>query len=341
MHRSGTSAVCAALAASGVSFGSQLLDPMAGVNDEGFWEDARVVALNDQLLALTQSTWFAPTANMANMDWSDTLYDSLREQAAHILASGFGASSPQAVKDPRFCLTLPFWLACCEMLGITVGICAVHRSPLEVARSLERRDGFPLGYSLRLYLLYCACMHKFLPFADTLHVRYEDLLLNPPSVIERLAAKFELGNLNRGVAPAVRRELRHQLADVEFSPDGVDLAGCAEPDLAGLARVIELRYPVESALCDFAHRFTLRGVDLQRIGQAHAFALATLDERDAQIREFDRRLSQLGDEHSHALQVLRERDVEIARLNQYLDKIRALPGMGFLMNALFKTKKQD
>ncbi len=45
MHRSGTSALCAALAARGVSFGSDLLGPMAGVNDEGFWEDAGVVAI--------------------------------------------------------------------------------------------------------------------------------------------------------------------------------------------------------------------------------------------------------------------------------------------------------
>jgi hypothetical protein len=57
MHRSGTSALCAALAACGVSFGNRLLDAMAGVNDEGFWEDATVVSITEQLLALLDSRW--------------------------------------------------------------------------------------------------------------------------------------------------------------------------------------------------------------------------------------------------------------------------------------------
>jgi hypothetical protein len=338
MHRSGTSAVCAALAASGVSFGTQLIDPIAGVNDEGFWEDARVVELNDRLLALTQSTWFAPTADIANIDWGSPLYDSLREQAAHILKVGFGASSPQAVKDPRLCLTLPFWLDCCAKLGISIGVCVVSRAPLEVARSLAQRDAFPIGYSLRLYLLYRACLHKFLPTADTFHVRYDDLLLDPDLVIRNLAEKFQLVNVNTGITTAVRGELRHQFSDADSAQDGLDLAGCAESDLAELARDIEMRYPVESTLSDFANKFTLRGLELERIGQAHAIALATLDERDEQIREFDRRLSQLGDEHSHALQVLRDRDAEISRLNQRLDAIRALPGVRLLMKLISNSK---
>ena len=57
MHRSGTSALCAALAACGVSFGDRLLDPLAGVNDEGFWEDAAVVAIDQQSLALLDPNW--------------------------------------------------------------------------------------------------------------------------------------------------------------------------------------------------------------------------------------------------------------------------------------------
>ena len=50
MHRSGTSALCAALEACGATFGGELLGAMPGVNDEGFWEDEAVVALNERLL---------------------------------------------------------------------------------------------------------------------------------------------------------------------------------------------------------------------------------------------------------------------------------------------------
>jgi hypothetical protein len=339
MHRSGTSAVCAALAASGVSFGSQLLDPMAGVNDEGFWEDARVVELNEQLLALAHSTWFAPDPGIANIEWGSIEYDSLRAAAIDILKGGFGASSPQAVKDPRLCLTLPFWLACCEQLDIRVGVCAVNRAPLEVARSLEHRDGFPIGYGLRLYLRYRQCMVKSLPPKDTFYIRYDELLLDPSCAIANVAEKFQLA-LQVGMATAVRGELRHQFADAGSAQDALELANCSEPDLAAVAHAIEMHYPLETTLGDFARRFTSRGLDLARIGQAHTLALATLDERDEQIREFDRRLAKLGDEHSHALQVLRERDADVARLSQRLESITALPGVRLLMKfrSLLKTK---
>ncbi len=338
MHRSGTSALCAALAASGVCFGTQLIDPIAGVNDEGFWEDSRVVELNDQLLALTQSTWFAPTTEIAHIDWGSTLYDSLREQAVKLLKIGFGASSPQAVKDPRFCLTLPFWLDCCAKLSISVGVCAIGRAPMEVARSLAQRDAFPIGYSLRLYLLYRACMHKFLPPADTFHLRYDDLLHDPSTVVDKLATLFQITGLNTAIANAVHRDLRHQLTDPETGGDVLNRSDWAEPDLADVAREIEIRYPLEQSHYDFAHSLTARGLELERIGREHSTALATLDERDKQIREFDRRLSQLGDEHSHALRVLRERDAEISGLNQRLDSIRALPGVGLLMKLLLRFK---
>jgi hypothetical protein len=340
MHRSGTSAVCAALAASGVSFGAHLIDAMTGVNEEGFWENARVVALNEQLLALTQSTWFAPAADIANTDWENPVYDSLREQAVGLLRSGFGTYAPRAVKDPRFCLTLPFWLGCCEKLGIAVGVCAVSRAPIEVARSLERRDDFPLGYGLRLYLLYRACMQKFLPPADTVHVRYDDLLRDASSVVADLAARFQLTDLNSAVTAAVRAELRHQVSGAETAWDGIDLADCAEPDLAALSRAIETRYPMESTLAELVRRFTLRGVELARMGQAHTHALATLDERDEQIQEFDRRLARLGEEHSYALEVLRERDADIVKLNQRLDAIIALPGVRLLMKLMLRAESR-
>ena len=50
MHRSGTSALCAALQGCGASFGDNLLAPMAGVNADGFWEEfrQRVRAINPE-----------------------------------------------------------------------------------------------------------------------------------------------------------------------------------------------------------------------------------------------------------------------------------------------------
>ena len=50
MHRSGTSAVTRGLLATGISFGENLLQPLIGVNEKGFWEDLDILEFNERLL---------------------------------------------------------------------------------------------------------------------------------------------------------------------------------------------------------------------------------------------------------------------------------------------------
>jgi hypothetical protein len=374
MHRSGTSALCAALAACGVSFGNQLLDALAGVNEEGFWEDAGLVEINEHLLALADSSWYAPVSAIAEVDWASEKYDSLRDQGRELLRSGFGEAQTQAVKDPRFCLTLPFWLSLCDELGTPARVCVITRAPLEVARSLQQRDGFPLGYGLRLFALYRHCIDRFVP-ADALYVRYDDLLRDAQSVVATLSELLPLAS-GSGAGEAVRGDLRHQLAG-----EGSALLTTADSgvvDLAALEKEIEENYPLDETVLALADALANRGQELARIGREHAGALATLDqrdndiealsaehrialatiderdadieslsaqhraalatidERDEQIREFDRRLSQLGEEHSHALQTLRERDAELAWIKQRLDVVSKVPGVGYLIRRMRK-----
>jgi hypothetical protein len=375
MHRSGTSALCAALAACGASFGSDLIDPMAGVNDEGFWEDANVVALNEQLLGLLDSTWYAPGPGLHRADWSAVEFASLREQAATLLRNGFGDAPLQVVKDPRLCLTLPFWLSLCEDLNLAARVCVTGRAPLEIARSLEKRDGFPLGYGLRLFSFYQGCIERAAP-AATVYVSYHELLRDAAAVMTQLAQVLPLTVTENRLAEAVRSDLRHHYSEHESDPLATISSGA--PDLAVLGREIESRYPVDDALRDFAHTLVSRGKELDQIGAAHTTALATLDQRDAdiaalsaehrkalatlderdadiaglaeehrlalatiderdeQIREFDRRLSQLGEEHTQLLQTLEQRHAELDWIKQRLETINKIPGASLLIKKLRK-----
>ncbi len=374
MHRSGTSALCAALAACGGSFGDQLIDPMAGVNDEGFWEDARVVALNEALLLLADSTWYTPGQRIAETDWGAPAFSAERQQAAELLQEGFGAAPLQAVKDPRLSLTLPFWLGVCAELGLAARVCVINRAPLEVARSLERRDGFPIGYGLRLWLAYRRCQEAVVP-TDALRVAYTELLQEPAAVMARLARELPIA-LPGDLSAVVRVDLRHQAEtggeDALAAPDANALSPIE------LARVIEQRFPVDETLREFASALVTRGQALSDIGSEHSRALATLDERDRdiealsaehrralatldqrdadieslsaehraalatiderdeQIREFDRRLAKIGQEHSHALEVIRERDAQVELLQARLESIYNLPGVGFVIRRLRK-----
>ena len=369
MHRSGTSALCAALQACGGSFGRSLLAPMDGVNDEGFWEDTDVVQLNERLLEQAGVCWYSATADVLEREWSGEAFSELRLVAREIMQRGFGDGPLEVVKDPRFCLTLPLWLAVAADLGIKTSACVMSRSPMEVARSLEKRDGFPPAYGLRLLQTYRRGISRFAP-PDTLELNYPQLLADPCGVMGKLAQRLPLTVDEASLGAAVRGDLRHQLCNLER--DQLSSPDLARDDIEAVDQAIAAKYPCEQALAEFAECVVSRGEQLTRIGTAHSnalatlaardaditalsaehrralatlderdsdiaglsdqhrTALATLDERDEQIREFDRRLAKLGEEHSHALQVVRERDAQ-------LEYIYNLPGIGLVVRLLKKN----
>jgi hypothetical protein len=345
MHRSGTSALCAALQASGASFGTSLLDPMAGVNDEGFWEDQAVVDINERLLQQLGLSWYTVPVELQPVDWSQERFTSLRAEATARLGAGFGEAAVEAVKDPRFCLTLPFWLGAAAVTGLATQVCVIGRAPLEVAASLQRRDGFPLGYGLRLYLAYRAMLSHQAP-ADAVYIRYDDLLADPSAVIAQIAAAgLPLEADIPELGAAVRPDLRHQAGDgggglLQSPPAGDD-------DLCALATEIEREYPTSATLRSLAMEAVARGQQLASLGQEHSRSLCTLDqrdndverlagelaeavatvaERDRQIQVFDRRLSEAGAHLQQALATLDERDEQIREFDHRLTEIGRMHG---------------
>ncbi|MCB1679322.1 MAG: hypothetical protein KDI16_11635 [Halioglobus sp.] len=308
MHRSGTSALCAALQACGASFGDHLLDPMAGVNAEGFWEDAEVVALNQTLLARAGADWYSVGEPQLETDWNTAPFDDLRRAATAIIRRGFGAGRVEAVKDPRLCITLPWWRSLCADLGIESSICVIRRSPAEVARSLQARDGFPVGFGLRLYQIYRRGIAQHVP-RDAVCVSYHNLLADPAGVLAELAAALPLEVSAAALASAVRGELRHQVADGNGTPLLQGAAG--ELDAAELAAEIERVYPAAQTLRDMAACIAARGARLTEVGEAHSEALATLRQRDAELQGLAR-------EHRQALATIAERDTQIASLDTRL-----------------------
>ncbi len=343
MHRSGTSALCAALRAAGASFGDHLLEAMAGVNDEGFWEDADVVALNERLLAARDSAWYSLAGKLAGETWSPEEFATEYALAAEILARGFGPGPVEAVKDPRFCLTLGFWLRACADVGVAANVCVASRAPLEVASSLERRDGFPIGYGLRLAYQYLVALQSALPGTTTL-ICYPDLLRDAASSLAPLAENLPAGALDLArAAEAVRGDLRHQV--VEEQGGALHGAPVQLTDLAALKDAVNAEYPAGDLLRDFAGSVVSRGNQLTDIGTAHSEALltieakdrdnaqlaaeyeqalATIAERDEQIAEFDRRLQQTGDELATALATIDERDGQIREFDRRLAEIGAM-----------------
>ncbi|MEM1404581.1 MAG: glycosyltransferase [Pseudomonadota bacterium] len=144
MHRSGTSLVARACDAAGVAAGpcEEFLSAQED-NPDGFFEARDLVRINDSLLVAGGGSWSSPPASIdksAAVDDIETFIGRLTQ-----------STGPQyLLKDPRLCLTWPAWIPAASETSIVF----VYRSPLAVARSLARRNSFPLQFGLLLWEYY-------------------------------------------------------------------------------------------------------------------------------------------------------------------------------------------
>ncbi len=150
-HRSGTSVTTRALQLAGVDLGEpSRLQPGGRSNPDGFWELADVIELHDDLLADLGRSW--DTALALPDRWHQLPATTVhRDRLRAIVETTFAGRELWGWKDPRTCLTLPLWTAVLDELGVEPGFALVLRDPLDVARSLARRDGRPLAHGLGIW----------------------------------------------------------------------------------------------------------------------------------------------------------------------------------------------
>lgn len=152
MHRSGTSMVARLLQALGVYLGpDDRLMPARPDNPEGFFEHTDFAEINEAILTRCGASWHDVMPMPAGWECRPVL-DDLYDRARAVVERDFSGVALWGWKDPRTCLTLPFWQ---RLLGQFDTILCVRR-PLDVARSLEARDQFPIEKSLMLWSVYTA-----------------------------------------------------------------------------------------------------------------------------------------------------------------------------------------
>ena len=139
-HRSGTSLCTAAFE----SLGAQLCLPEYYTNEEnprGFFEHPDIVDFNDRLLAHLGGAWdnalFQGAQAMSMRDVS-----AWRAEAVGLFSGLFAECAVAAVKDPRLCQLLEFWLsifADCGYAKDAIFLVHVLRDPVEAALSQRNR----------------------------------------------------------------------------------------------------------------------------------------------------------------------------------------------------------
>jgi len=110
-HRSGTSACAAGLEA----LGADLALPGNYANSEnarGFFEQPEIVDFDDRLLAALGGAWDAPLFDCAaaTARAPEGQLETLKAEARALISRLYGHGRIAAMKDPRLCLLLPFWV---------------------------------------------------------------------------------------------------------------------------------------------------------------------------------------------------------------------------------------
>jgi flagellar biosynthesis chaperone FliJ len=185
MHRSGTSAVAAALEHLGIVMGRSLLKGDEW-NPKGYFEEREIVELNNQLLDLAGLRWDSVSV-LISSDASLLLAE--QQEAAKVLLDDIFKDAPVwGFKDPRMCLLSAFWK---PVLASRMGlprVLLVLRDPAHVVHSLARRDGLAAVRSAWLWFQYLLGSLEYVEASSDVEiVDFTGLLRNPSEELKRLA----------------------------------------------------------------------------------------------------------------------------------------------------------
>lgn len=177
MHRSGSSLLAGLLSENGFFAGDEnRLVPGNKDNLKGYFERKDVVALNEKMLTTEYHNSSFPDfnsfrTNLANFDVDvANLVNDLKQEGVTVL------------KDPRLSLTLPVWQQSLTELRVVF----LFRDPIEVASSLNKRQGYPMLSALALWEFYNREAVKNIEGLDYKSLFFSDLIKNPQEVIREI-----------------------------------------------------------------------------------------------------------------------------------------------------------
>jgi hypothetical protein len=220
MHRTGTSMVAKALRLGGMWFGEDedFISP-ASDNPEGFFEHERLVRLNDELLEATGGAWDHPPAR-GPLAVDDPRVSRLADTARKIIGE-LSVHDHWSWKDPRICLTAPFWLDLVPNLHFIVCV----RHPVEVAMSLKRRNRVSYALGLNLWETYYTSLLEAVPPDRRLVTHFGAHFDASGQEIDRILDFAGLSRRARSRAlSGVNPQLRHQQAGISLTESGVGSA---------------------------------------------------------------------------------------------------------------------
>ncbi|MDH4580937.1 sulfotransferase family protein [Pseudomonas sp. BN415] len=215
MHRSGTSLLSAGLEVFGVDFGDNLIPPRED-NPLGYWEDARLVALNDEILAACGFASGDVGLDLERM-MTPHLLDEFVLRAMGLLEELSVGKCLIGIKDPRMPRLMPLWQTAFDRLELQVDFVLAVRHPLSVAKSLARRDKLSQGKSFLLWYEHSCRAMQWSRKRGAILVDYDRFLSSPGLELARLGRRLSLPMdtvaRDRFIAEVLDVGLRHSMHD--------------------------------------------------------------------------------------------------------------------------------
>jgi GT2 family glycosyltransferase len=210
MHRSGTSALAQLFVEAGFEPGNNLM-PADRYNPNGYFEDMDIFRLNNKLLSYLFLSWDSveEICSRRILLYQQQLIALFAVEAEALLSNKLEQSEKVLVKDPRFSILLPFWNAVFNRLEAEVSNYHIIRSPLSVAKSLQKRNNFSIRNGLLLWYFYNMAFLNDIRKPVSV-IRYEELIAKPEGILSNLEQKDNIKAGNRKLSKdVIVPELNH------------------------------------------------------------------------------------------------------------------------------------
>jgi hypothetical protein len=197
----------------GIPMGSDEHLMLAGRgNPLGHFEFLPFVGVNEKILAANGGSWDYPPRLAKGWEGSPKL-DSLYKLATQEISNHMERLPVWAFKDPRTCLTLPFWR---RLLPYPIDCVVILRNPLSVAESLLARNGIPLERGVALWQMYLSSMREGLAGLRSQFFLYDEFLNSCDQEIGRLEVFIRCRKSDWSAARTfVSQSLRNHVHDLE------------------------------------------------------------------------------------------------------------------------------
>ena len=181
MHRSGTSVVARIINLLGLPL-CRVDDLSSGPdNPTGHWESGSLLKFNDRLLKMLGGSWAFPPAMSKNWESMPSIA-AFRSKGVRVFKNAY-PNEEWVWKDPRTCLTLPFWRTVWQDAPVVV---FVSREPLEIYLSLRKRDGLGKAHCIALWERYARSALLGAHGLPMVTISYDQLMGDPLGTIENL-----------------------------------------------------------------------------------------------------------------------------------------------------------